>query len=112
MRGETMENACTEIRTSRILPGFLSLFQNSAFSAGKILEARGRLARALGIRRELLFFEKAILPAGKWGEKNDVRFDAADVSPGISCKPIHVWRMILQENKIRKQPQLSVTKRR
>ncbi len=107
-----MENAFTEIRTGRFLPGFLSLFQNPAISAGRIWEARGRLAKALGFQRKLLFFEKTILPCGKWGEKNDVRFDAADAALEISCKPIHVWSMILQENKIRKPHHLSVTTRR
>ena len=100
-----MENAYSEIRTSRILPGFFSLFQNSAFTTG-------RLVRALGIHRELFSYKKTILPVDKWGEKNDVRFEGIDASLGTACKPIHVWRMILQENKIRKQPQLSVTKRR
>ncbi len=107
-----MENAYSEIRTSRILPGFFSLFQNPARTTGKIREARGRLARALGIQRGLLSYKKTILPVGKWGEKNDVRFEGIDASQGTACKPIHVWSMILQENKIRKQPQLSVTKRR
>ncbi len=107
-----MENAFSQIRIRRVLPGFFSLFQNSAFTAGKIREARGRLARALGIQRELLSYKKTILPVGKWGEKNDVRFEGIDASQGTACKPIHVWSMILQENKIRKQPQLSVTKRR
>jgi hypothetical protein len=107
-----MENTFSEIRTSHLLPGFLSIFQDPAQTAGKIREARGRLARALGIQRGLLSYKKAIHPAGKWGEKNDVRFDGIDASLGTACKPIHIWSMILQENKIRKQPQLSVTKRR
>jgi hypothetical protein len=107
-----MENAYSEIRTSRFLPGFFTLFQNPAVTAGRIREARGRLAKTLGITRELLSYKKTILTAGKWGEKNDVLFDAVEALQEIPCKPIHVWRMILQENKIRKQPQLSVTKRR
>ncbi len=97
-----MENAYTEIRTGRFLPGFLSLFQNSGKAVGKIREAQGRLAKVLGIEREIPFFEKTILAGGKWGEKNDVSFDAFDASQAISCKPIRTWARILQESKIRK----------
>jgi 3-methyladenine DNA glycosylase Mpg len=97
-----MENAFTEIRAIRIHPGFLSLLQNSGRAFGKIRETPGRLAKALRIEREPLFFEKAILPGGKWGEKNEVSFDALTARRGIPCKPIHAWSMILQENKIRK----------
>jgi hypothetical protein len=97
-----MENAYTEIRTGRFIPGFLSIIQNLGKAFGKIQEAQGRMAKALGIEREFHFFEKTILAGGKWGEKNDVMFAASDASQGIPCKPIRSWAMILQENKIRK----------
>ena len=97
-----MENAYTDIRSGRFIPGFISIFQNSGKAFGKIREMQGRIAKVLGIERELPFFEKTILAGGKWGEKNDVSFDACDASQGIPCKPIRNWAMILQENKIRK----------
>jgi hypothetical protein len=97
-----MENTYTEIRTSRILPGFRSLFLNSQISIGKIRETQGRLAKALGVEWGIRSYKKAILAGGKWGEKNDVSFDAFASAQGIPCKPIRTWAMILQENKIRK----------
>jgi hypothetical protein len=97
-----MENAYTEIRTGRILPGFLSLVQNSGKAFGTIREAQARLAKALGIERQEYFSGRRILPRGKWGEKNDLPHDAFDAPLGIPCKPIRAWAMILQENKIRK----------
>jgi|WetSurMetagenome_2_1015567.scaffolds.fasta_scaffold1080913_2 hypothetical protein len=97
-----MENAFTEIRTGRILPGFRSLVLNTEISIGMIRETQGRLAKALGLEWGLRSYKKANPAGGKWGEKNDVSFDAFAAGQGIPCKPIRAWARILQENKIRK----------
>jgi hypothetical protein len=97
-----MQNAYTDIRSGHILPGFLSFIQNPGQPMEKIREAQGWLAGMLGIGQAIPFYKKSIPPGGRWGEKNDVSFDAFYPAQAIPCKPIHVWRMILQENKIRK----------
>lgn len=107
-----MENAYTDIRTGSFVASLPALFRMTAKAVERIREAQARLAKALGIEREQLYCQKAILPAGKWGEKNDVSFDACSDMRGIPCRPIHFWSMILQENKIRKPQQPSFIKRR
>jgi hypothetical protein len=87
-----MENTYSGILTGHILPG---LFQKL------ILGAPGRMAQALGIRRERYFAAKRI-PRGRWAEKNDESFGAFAAAEGIACKPLRAWAMILHENKIRK----------
>lgn len=107
-----MENTYTEIRTGSVVPSLSSLFRCSGRVVERIRGAQERLSRVLGIEREQLYFEKAVLPAGKWEEKNDVSFDGHSDRQAIPCKPIHFWSMILQENKIRKPQHPSVIKRR
>ena len=107
-----MENVYTEIRSGSFVPYLPSLFRISTRAVGRIREAKGKLAKALGIEREALYFARTILPARKWGEKNEVSFGACGDMRGIPCRPIHLWSMILQENKIRKPQHPAPTKRR
>jgi hypothetical protein len=90
MKGETMQNAIILNPAIRIQTGFLSLIHFSA-----------RLAGAIGIERRSLHRRKAVPACVKWAAKNDAVFESADPQ-AIACKPISAWRMILQENKIRK----------
>ncbi len=86
-----MENAIIAVPAIRIQTGFLSLIRFSA-----------RLAGAIGIERRPLHRAKPVPASAKWAAKNDVAFYDIPDPQEIPCKPIRTWRMILQENKIRK----------